>query len=466
MPQGSKILIVEDEMLISMEIKQKLMEMGYNVVGQAITGESAIQKAGEKKPDLILMDIRLKGELDGITAAKRVMELYDIPIIFLTAHSDKATLERAIAVSPSGYLLKPFKGRELMTNIEMSLHKHRIKQKVREEVHPEALSVLGKKIDAIMLPVAVISDTGVIKEINQIAADLGGFLRQELLGRPVNAIFEIQQEGNEPVLVDESGIKIILPDQVSLKRKDGTMVPVTLTGGFIFYDRDHPPEYLVLIEGAEITTTSTHIGPEMIRHLMAITEILKFPAFVIDKSLMLTGHNQLFAELANKAGISQYMLNRPLYETPKFSFFGDMQDLQEIFRSGDLERRIRKYVFGKTVKFIEFTRIPLKKEGVTTHIATIMADVTAERHAVYEAEKIRKEYTELYLTLENIRGLSADLRTSIHDLLTKIFEDEPLESGYAQEKIDEVSDIMSQIDTAWILYAEIRDQMAKKEYIV
>ncbi|MDD3574410.1 MAG: response regulator [Methanospirillum sp.] len=466
MPQGSKILIVEDEMLISMEIKQKLMEMGYNVVGQAITGESAIQKAGEKKPDLILMDIRLKGELDGITAAKRVMELYDIPIIFLTAHSDKATLERAIAVSPSGYLLKPFKGRELMTNIEMSLHKHRIKQKVREEVHPEALSVLGKKIDAIMLPVAVISDTGVIKEINQIAADLGGFLRQELLGRPVNAIFEIQQEGNEPVLVDESGIKIILPDQVSLKRKDGTMVPVTLTGGFIFYDRDHPPEYLVLIEGAEITTTSTHIGPEMIRHLMAITEILKFPAFVIDKSLMLTGHNQLFAELANKAGISQYMLNRPLYETPKFSFFGDVQDLKEIFRSGDLERRIRKYVFGKTVKFIEFTRIPLKKEGVTTHIATIMADVTAERHAVYEAEKIRKEYTELYLTLENIRGLSADLRTSIHDLLTKIFEDEPLESGYAQEKIDEVSDIMSQIDTAWILYAEIRDQMAKKEYIV
>ncbi|NLW75127.1 MAG: response regulator, partial [Methanomicrobiales archaeon] len=107
MPQGSKILIVEDEMIISMEIKQKLRGMGYEVVGQAITGESAILKAGEKNPDLVLMDIRLKGEMDGITAAKRIIELYDLPIIFLTAHSDKATLERAIAVSPSGYLLKP-----------------------------------------------------------------------------------------------------------------------------------------------------------------------------------------------------------------------------------------------------------------------------------------------------------------------------------------------------------------------
>jgi DNA-binding NarL/FixJ family response regulator len=72
MPQGSKILIVEDEMLISMEIKQKLRAMGYEVVGQAITGESAIQKAGETKPDLILMDIRLKGEMDWIAAASEL----------------------------------------------------------------------------------------------------------------------------------------------------------------------------------------------------------------------------------------------------------------------------------------------------------------------------------------------------------------------------------------------------------
>ncbi|NLW77684.1 MAG: response regulator [Methanomicrobiales archaeon] len=459
-------MIVEDEMLISMEIKQKLHSMGYDVVGQVITGESAIQKAGEEKPDLILMDIRLKGEMDGITAAKKIMELYDIPIIFLTAHSDKATLERAIAISPSGYLLKPFKGRELMTNIEMSLHKHRIKQKVREEIHPDTLSALGKKIDAIQLPVAVISGTGIIKEINQVAADLGGFLRQELLGRPVNVFLGMQKESDEQAL-NESEIDIILPDQVTLKRKDGSIVSVTVTVGFVFHGWNHPPDYLVLIEGAESAdTASSYIGPEMIRHLMAITEVFRYPAFVIDKGLMLAGHNPLFAELVHKAGISQYMLNRPLYETPKFSYFGDVQDLQEIFRSGDVERRIKRYVFGKTVKFIEFIYIPLKREKVTTHIATIMVDVTKERHAVTEAEKIKREYTELYMTLENIRKLSSELRKLIHDLMTKITLGEPIENEYAQEKIDLVSDIMSRIDTAWIRYAEIRDQMAKKGYVV
>ena len=194
---------------------------------------------------------------------------------------------------------------------------------------------------------------------------------------------------------------------------------------------------------------------------MAVTTTLRLPAFVIDKSLMLAGYNPLFAELARKAGISQYMLNRPLYETPKFSFFGDMQDLQELFRSGDVERRIRKYTFGETVKFIEFTRIPLKKEGVPTHIASIMADVTAERHAVFEAERIKKEYTELYSTLEKIRELSADMRTPIQDLLLKISEGKPLESGYARDMTDQVSELMSRFDTAWIRYAELTDQMSK-----
>ena len=95
-----------------------------------------------------------------------------------------------------------------------------------------------------------------------------------------------------------------------------------------------------------------------------------------------------------------------------------------------------------------------------------MIDVTKERHAVIESEKVKREYAELYMTLEDIRRLSAELRTCIHDLLTKISLSEPVESGYAQEKIDLVSDIMSQIDAAWIRYAEIRDQMTKKGYVV
>jgi PAS domain S-box-containing protein len=464
MPQGSKILIVEDEMIISMEIKQKLRGMGYEVVGQAITGESAILKAGETNPDLVLMDIRLKGEMDGITAAKRIIELYDLPIIFLTAHSDKATLERAIAVSPSGYLLKPFKERELMTNIEMSLHKHRIKKKVREEIHPETISELGKKIATLSLPAIILSKSGIIEEINQKAADIAGFIKQELIGKPASVFFTSQKMNEIPDPSVSSDTEMILPDQVAVRKKDGSIIPVTLTSGFIFQGSEKTPYPLMLLEtGDDTEDGSILVGPDIIRHLVALTTTLRLPAFVIDKGMMLAGYNPMFAELARKAGISQYMLNRPLYETPKFSFFGDLQDMQEMFRGGETERRIRKYTFGEVIKFIEFTRIPLKKDGVTTHIATIMDDVTNERHALFEAEKFKKEYADLYAALEHIRGISSEMRTPIQDLLLKISDRGSLDQGYIFEMTEKISDLIAKLDTAWIHYAELKDQMSKDE---
>jgi DNA-binding NarL/FixJ family response regulator len=99
-----QILIVEDEMIISMELAQTLRRLGYGIAGQVTKGEDAIELAGKVKPDLVLMDIVLQGEIDGIGAAELIWNRYHIPVIFLTAHSDKATLERAIAIQPSGYL--------------------------------------------------------------------------------------------------------------------------------------------------------------------------------------------------------------------------------------------------------------------------------------------------------------------------------------------------------------------------
>lgn len=121
----NRIFIVEDEVVIAMEIESVLQQLGYQVAGSAMSGEDAIVQAAETRPDLILMDIRLKGELDGITAADRIYRFYKIPVIFLTAHSDEKTLEKAIAVHPFGYLIKPFRKNELYTAIEIALYKHR-----------------------------------------------------------------------------------------------------------------------------------------------------------------------------------------------------------------------------------------------------------------------------------------------------------------------------------------------------
>jgi CheY-like chemotaxis protein len=121
----ARILIVEDEVVIAMEIESLLEQLRYEVVGHASRGEDAIVLAAQHHPDLILMDIRLKSEMDGITTAETIFRQFKIPIVFLTAHSDPSTLERAMVLQPYGYILKPFRKNDLFTSIEIALYKHR-----------------------------------------------------------------------------------------------------------------------------------------------------------------------------------------------------------------------------------------------------------------------------------------------------------------------------------------------------
>ncbi|MCC7450849.1 MAG: response regulator [Anaerolineae bacterium] len=129
----SKILIVEDESIVALDIRNRLIRMGYHVVGMAVTGEEAVDQAREKQPNLVLMDIRLKGEMDGIEAAAAIRACFEIPVIYLTAYADENTLQRAKITEPYGYLIKPFEERELTNVIEIALYKHRMEKRLRDQ---------------------------------------------------------------------------------------------------------------------------------------------------------------------------------------------------------------------------------------------------------------------------------------------------------------------------------------------
>jgi CheY-like chemotaxis protein len=121
-----KILVVEDEMIVAKGLQRKLEKLGYTVTGMVSTGEEAINAARSTSPDLILMDIILKGDMDGIEAAQEIREQCNIPIIYLTAYADKEILKRARVTRPYGYIIKPYKKSELMANIEMALYKNKL----------------------------------------------------------------------------------------------------------------------------------------------------------------------------------------------------------------------------------------------------------------------------------------------------------------------------------------------------
>ncbi len=121
-----KILIVEDEIIIAESLRRSLEALAYEVTAICSTAEAAIEAARTTKPDLVLMDIRLKGEKDGIYAARIVSEGFDVPVIFVTAYGDDAVLDRAKRTKPAGYLLKPFRADELKAAIETALYRHMI----------------------------------------------------------------------------------------------------------------------------------------------------------------------------------------------------------------------------------------------------------------------------------------------------------------------------------------------------
>ncbi len=125
------VLIVEDEGIVAADIASQLSRLGYVISGTAGRGEDAIRLTRELLPDLVLMDIKLDGAMDGVEAAKIIRQEFSLPIIFLTAHSDRATLDRAKLVDPFGYLLKPFDDHGLETHIEMALYKHQAECRLR-----------------------------------------------------------------------------------------------------------------------------------------------------------------------------------------------------------------------------------------------------------------------------------------------------------------------------------------------
>jgi len=126
-----KILVVEDESVVAKELKKRLENLGYSVPASASSGKEAIQKAEKIHPDLILMDVVLKGDMDGIETAE-LLGQYNIPVVYVTAHADEKTLERAKVTGPYGYILKPFNDGELYATLEMALYKHEMEEELRE----------------------------------------------------------------------------------------------------------------------------------------------------------------------------------------------------------------------------------------------------------------------------------------------------------------------------------------------
>ncbi len=134
--EPTRILIAEDEAITATALKSELVSLGYDVVGVTDTAEDVVRAAGELQPDVVFMDITLKGVLDGITAAVAIRGRTGAPVVFLTAHADEKTMKRSVFAGPFEYILKPFTRKELQTAVEVSLQKRQAELQVRANSKP------------------------------------------------------------------------------------------------------------------------------------------------------------------------------------------------------------------------------------------------------------------------------------------------------------------------------------------
>jgi len=186
----ARILVVEDERIVGKDIERRLKDLGYRVAGVASTGEKTIERVKESVPDLILMDIRLKGSMDGIEAAEVIRKEFDIPVVYLTAYADEATLERAKVTEPFGYILKPFNERDLHSTIEMALYKHKMEKRLTEN---EAW--LSTTLKSIGDGVITTDTAGIVNFLNPAAEALTGLSREDAIGRQFNDLCTVLEEG-------------------------------------------------------------------------------------------------------------------------------------------------------------------------------------------------------------------------------------------------------------------------------
>jgi PAS domain S-box-containing protein len=222
---NAQILVVEDESTLAITIQDILENFGYAVPAIVYSGEEALQKVAELQPDLVLMDIRLEGSIDGVEAAEKIRSDFNIPVVYLTAYADDSTVQRAMITEPFGYIQKPFEARELQISVELALYKHKIEMKVKES--EQLLSTILGNIDDAVISIDI---NGCVTFMNLAAEKLICYRQEDATGKDLTKVLHIMDDQKQPLTrssirkVVRKGIVAGFANYRKLIAKDGTEV--------------------------------------------------------------------------------------------------------------------------------------------------------------------------------------------------------------------------------------------------
>ncbi len=229
-----RILIVEDELIISEDICIIVKNCGYSVAGVTTSGEGAVSLAAELNPDLVLMDIILEGNMTGLESAETIFSELEIPIIFLTAYADNKTLQKVLKTGPYGYIIKPFDERELRVTLELAFYKHAMERELK--ISEEKYRRIFENIQDIYYEVDM---NGIILEMSPSVEVFTEYLRQDLIGKQIDDIYAEPKQRKEMLikLHDKGRINDF---EIDIKDKNGNIIYCSVTSKLLLDDNNKP----------------------------------------------------------------------------------------------------------------------------------------------------------------------------------------------------------------------------------
>lgn len=387
-----KILIVEDEIIIAKDIEKTLKKDGYEVIDLVPSGEKAIEVIKKSKPDLILMDIRLKGKMDGIEAAEIIKNKFDLPVIYLTSYKDEATLLRAKITEPYGYIIKPFNYKELKILIDIASYKHKTQEKLKEsrEWFSTTLKSIGEAVIAA-------DPGGLIQFMNPVAEKLTGWLENDIKGKHINDILIIYNEKKENIfnnlLSDIIRNKTLNEKQLNLflLNKFGETIPIDFCGSLIL--KNKTKNLGVVITFWDISERQKALGKikESEERFRQLAENIRDVFYVTNKDFNEMFYvSPAFDEIWGRSSHEFYSLN----DVWKNSIFLEDRDfvfdkISKLENSNGLEIEYRITRPDRKLRWIRDRIFPIKdKKGNTFRYTGIVEDITLQKHAEDELRKL------------------------------------------------------------------------------
>lgn len=316
----ARILIVEDEALVARDLVNTVKSLGYEVTDLVQNGEVVVQSVEKNLPDLAIMDIVLKGRVDGIEAAAILWEKYSIPVVYITSFADDLTFERAKLTEPFGYLIKPYEERELELTIEITLYKARVQRLLKER--GQWLSTILKSIDD---GIIVTDNKGKVTFINPSAQKITGWSELDAIEQPVDRIVELKEELNfNPASVSP------IPGEANLITRAGLEIPVELTVSTLPEESGQPNGQVIVFRDV---TSRRRTEQELQESWAKLQRTLKGTIQAISTTIEMrdpytAGHQRRVAQLAE--AIAREM-NLPEIKIEGMRFAAQIHDIGKIY---------------------------------------------------------------------------------------------------------------------------------------